>query len=462
MNHLRTLMAKSFDYIVIGGGSGGLGSARRAATLGANVMVIEHKRLGGTCVNVGCVPKKVMFNAAVHAEYLKDHEGYCFEVQDKGYAFNWNAMKQKRDAYVKRLNDIYYANLERDKVTLVRGEAKFTGPKEVTVNGEKYTAEHILVATGGHPKMDANIVGIEHAISSDGFFELEKQPKNVVVVGAGYIAVELSGIFNALGSKVNLLIRGKTVLRRFDSMIGEALTEELKSSGVNLISDCGVREITKEGETMTVHLGCSGGDNKIAGVDCVLYAIGREPNTSNIGLDVAGVKVRPSGHIVVDEFQNTSTSGIYALGDVCGKAELTPVAIAAGRKLAHRLFDKQSNLRLDYENIPSVVFSHPPIGSIGITEKEAIDKHGSENVKIYKTEFLPMYYQMVSHKSRMKMKLVCVGPTEKVVGLHMIGLGADEMLQGFGVAVKMGATKKDFDSCVAIHPTQSEEFVTMR
>lgn len=456
MNHLRRVMANSFDYVVIGGGSGGLGSARRAAILGAKVLIIEHGRLGGTCVNVGCVPKKVMFNTAVHAEYIRDHKDYCFEYQNDAHLFNWNALKQKRDAYVKRLNDIYYANLEKDKVALVRGEAKFTGPKEVTVNGEKYTAEHILIATGGHPRMDQSIPGIEHAISSDGFFELEQQPKNVVVVGAGYIAVELTGIFNALGSKVSLLIRGQTVLRKFDSMIGETLTEELKSSGVNLISNCAVKKITKEGETMTVHLGCESGENNLTGVDCVLYAIGRSPNTSDLGLDIAGVKVKTSGHIEVNEFQDTSAEHIYALGDVCGKAELTPVAIAAGRKLAHRLFDKQPDSRLDYSDIPSVVFSHPPVGAIGLTEKEAVEKHGSENIKIYKADFLPMYYQMVTHKSRMKMKLITFGPTEKVVGLHMIGLGADEILQGFGVAIKMGATKKDFDNCVAIHPTQSE------
>lgn len=459
MNHLRQVMAKSFDYLVIGGGSGGLGSARRAASLGAKVLVVEHGRLGGTCVNVGCVPKKVMFNTAVHAEYIRDHKDYCFEFQNDSHSFNWNAMKQKRDAYVKRLNDIYYANLEKDKVSLVRGNAKFTGPKEVTINGEKYTAEHILIATGGHPKMDHNIPGIEHAINSDGFFALEQQPKNVVVVGAGYIAVELSGIFNALGSKVSLLIRGQTVLRKFDSMIGESLTEELKSAGVNLINNCGVQSISKEGESMTVQL-C--GDTTLTGVDCVLYAIGRTPNTTDLGLDVAGVKVNATGHIVVNEFQDTNVKGIYALGDVCGKAELTPVAIAAGRKLAHRLFDKKPDSRMDYSDIPSVVFSHPPVGTIGLTEKEAIEKHGREHIKVYKAEFLPMYYQMVTHKSRMKMKLVTFGPTEKIVGLHMIGLGADEILQGFGVAIKMGATKKDFDSCVAIHPTQSEEFVTMR
>ncbi|CAL8357649.1 unnamed protein product [Merluccius merluccius] len=461
-----------FDLIVVGGGSGGLAGARRAAELGASAAVVESHRLGGTCVNVGCVPKKVMWNAAVHAEYLHDHADYGFEV---GHAnFRWEILKSKRDAYVSRLNNIYRNNLDKAEIKTIEGHASFMDDAEPTieVNGKKYMAPHILIATGGRPTVlsDDQIPGASLGITSDGFFELEKLPKRSVIVGAGYIAVEMAGILSTLGSKTSLIIRQTGVLRNFDSLISANCTKEIENSGIELWKNSQVRSVRKSAGGLEVTLVTKDPEKKSEGeeisiieeVDCLLWAIGREPNTSGLNVSQMGIEMDARGHIVVDEFQNTSRPGIYALGDVCGKALLTPVAIAAGRKLAHRLFEGKADSKLDYSTIPTVVFSHPPIGTVGLTEEEAITSQGKENVKTYTTSFTPMYHAMTSRKSQCIMKLVCVGPEEKVVGLHMQGLGCDEMLQGFAVAVKMGATKADFDRTIAIHPTSSEEFVTMR
>ncbi|XP_072563715.1 glutathione reductase, mitochondrial [Paramormyrops kingsleyae] len=459
-----------FDFLVIGGGSGGLAGARRAAELGAKTAVIEGKKLGGTCVNVGCVPKKVMWNTAVHAEYLHDHEDYGFEGSHT--KFNWQTIKSKRDAYVKRLNNIYQSNLDRAKIESIHGHAVFTNDAEPTVmvNGKRYTAPHILIATGGRPSIvsDSEVPGANLGITSDGFFELESLPNRSVIVGAGYIAVEMAGILSTLGSKTSLIIRHSEVLRNFDSLISSNCTKELQNSGIELWKYSQVRSVKKTATGLEVTLVTKDLEKNeektstISEVDCLLWAIGREPNIEGLNLEKLGVKQDQRKHIVADEFQNTSRPGIYALGDVCGKALLTPVAIAAGRKLAHRLFEGKQDSKLEYRNIPTVVFSHPPIGTVGLTEAEAIKAHGKENVKIYTTAFTPMYYAMTARKSQCVMKLVCVGREEKVVGLHMQGPGCDEMLQGFAVAVQMGATKADFDRTVAIHPTSAEELVTMR
>ncbi|POI28014.1 hypothetical protein CIB84_008237, partial [Bambusicola thoracicus] len=328
-------------------------------------------------------------------------------------------------------------------IDLIRGYGKFTADPEPTieVDGQKYTAPHILIATGGRPVVppDCEVPGASLGITSDGFFDLEELPRHSVVVGAGYIAVEIVGILSTLGSKSSLLIRRDKV---------QAVTK----------SPSGLLEVTvtssEPGHKPTVKV--------IRDVDCLLWAIGRKPNTEELCLDHVGVKVDPHNHVVVDEFQNTTRKGIYAIGDVCGKALLTPVAIAAGRKLALRLFGNQQHARLDYSNIPTVVFSHPPIGTVGLTEDEAISVYGKDNVKIYSTLFTPMYHAVTQRKVKCVMKLVCAGKEEKVVGLHMQGLGCDEMLQGFAVAIKMGATKADFDNTVAIHPTSAEELVTLR
>ncbi|XP_078486713.1 glutathione reductase, mitochondrial [Ciona intestinalis] len=461
------------DYLVIGGGSGGIASARRATEFGISAVLIEHGPLGGTCVNVGCVPKKVMFNTAMHAEMIHDHKDYGFTLAG-GVTFDWSVIKQKRDVYIKRLNGIYAVNLDKAKVNTVLGHARFTGESDphpiVEVGDKKYTAPHILIATGGYPVIPSNdeIPGASHGITSDGFFELEDLPKKTVVVGAGYIAVELAGILNALGSETRLVIRRHQALRAFDSMISENVTNEITASGITLDRFSHVKEVVKDSTTgkMTITINSSPQDGAttstvVENVDCLIWAIGRKPNT-DINLDKVGVELDNRGNIVVDKFQNTNIEGVHAVGDVQGKALLTPVAIAAGRRLAHRLFDGKTDLFLDYNNIPTVVFSHPPIGTIGYTEAEAKKLHGDDKIKTYKATFTPMYHAMTERKTKVVMKLVCLLPTEQVIGLHMQGLGCDEMLQGFGVAIKMGATKAQFDECIAIHPTSSEELVTMR
>lgn len=443
--------------------------------------LIESGKLGGTCVNVGCVPKKVMWNTSMVQEALHHSADYGFEWA-AGSAlptFNWAALKAKRDAYVARLNGIYANNLANDKVTHLKGFGSFVGSRTLRVNGADYTAPHVVIATGGYPLMGEHGIkgALEHCISSDGFFELPTQPKKVAVIGAGYIAVELAGVFNGLGSETHLFVRGATALRHFDHMVVEMLDEQMKKSGIHVHAHTLIEEVEKDKEKdsaapLTVKYTQSP-DGKadrtsksLAGFDCVLLAIGRGPKTAGLGLESAGVVLSSgeAGHIRVDDYQNTSAPGVYALGDVCGRAELTPVAIAAGRALAERLFNAKPHSKLDYSAIPTVVFSHPPIGTIGLTEAEAVHKYGRADVTLYKSKFTNMYYSMLApeRKQLTGMKLVCVGADEKVVGAHLIGLGADEMLQGFGVAIKMGATKAQMDSCVAIHPTASEELVTMR
>uniref|UniRef100_A0A9J2PYZ4 Glutathione reductase n=2 Tax=Ascaris TaxID=6251 RepID=A0A9J2PYZ4_ASCLU len=446
-----------YDYLVIGGGSGGIASARRAREFNASVALIEARRLGGTCVNVGCVPKKVMFNCSRHAEIFRNHGDYGFDVTLN--SFDWNKIKQSRDAYIRRLNGIYKSNLDGSKVDFIQGQASFTKDGAVEVEGKLYKGKHILIATGGYPIMPNNIPGAEYGITSDGFFELDHLPKKTVVVGAGYIAVELSGILGSLGSETHLLIRQDCVLRTFDRTMSEALTEAIDKGPVHLHKRTQVKLIEKCPDG---HLKVTTSKGVLDDVDTLIWAIGRKPHTDTLKLDHVGVKVDARGHIIVDDYQNTSAKGIYALGDVCEKFHLTPVAIAAGRRLAHRLFNGESENRLRYENIPSVVFSHPPIGTVGLTEDEAIKKYGLEEVTIYKSKFIPMYYAVMERKEPSIMKVVCVGKQEKVVGLHIIGDGCDEILQGFAVAISMGATKRDFDDTVAIHPTSAEELVTMR
>ncbi|KAM8969740.1 glutathione reductase, mitochondrial isoform X2 [Sarcophilus harrisii] len=459
----------TYDFLVIGGGSGGLASARRAAELGAHAAVVEGHKLGGTCVNVGCVPKKVMWNTAVHSEFIHDQEDYGFQNCD--VKFNWRVIKEKRDAYISRLNIIYQNNLIKSQIDIIRGHASFTNDSEPTVevNGKKYKAPHILIATGGFPTIpsDDQISGASLGITSDGFFELEDLPRRSVIVGAGYIAVEIAGILAALGSQTSMVIRHEKVLRHFDKLISSNCTEELVNAGVEVLKYSQIKEVKKtsaglEVKVMTAEPNRKSTVSVISNVDCLLWAIGRTPNIKGLKLNRVGVRTDDQGHILVDEFQNTNRKGIYAVGDVCGKSLLTPVAIAAGRKLAHRLFECKLDSKLDYENIPTVVFSHPPIGTVGLTEDEAIAKYGNENVKTYVTTFTPMYFAVTKRKTKCVMKMVCAHQEKKVVGIHMQGIGCDEMLQGFAVAVKMGAKKADFDNTVAIHPTSSEELVTLR
>lgn len=464
---------KETDYLVLGGGSGGLGSARMASSkFGAKAMVVEASRLGGTCVNVGCVPKKVTYNAAAIAETIHDAKAYGFSVQETA-PFDWTTFKTKRDAYIKRLNGIYERNLNNDKVEYLHGWGRLVSKNQVEVtqdDGSKIliNAKKILLAVGGRPKAPPSIPGAEHGMNSDGFFDIDKQPKKVAIVGAGYIAVEFAGMFNALGTETHLFVRHKTFLRNFDPMIQETVTKEYERLGVHVHKESQTSKIEKDvnGKLTVTYKDAEGNESSVSDVDHLIWAVGRVPETDKIGLKEIGVKLSEKGHVVVDEYQNSSVDNIYALGDVTGQVELTPVAIAAGRKLAHRLFGPAefSAAKLNYENIPSVVFSHPEVGSIGLTEPQAIEKYGKDNIKVYKTGFTAMYYAMMEpeHKGPTNYKLIVTGPEEKIVGLHIMGLGSGEMLQGFGVAIKMGATKADFDSCVAIHPTSAEELVTLK
>jgi len=466
-------VVKETDYLVLGGGSGGLGSARMAsAKFGVKAMVVEAARLGGTCVNVGCVPKKVTYNAAAIAETLHEAKAYGFSVQETA-PFDWTTFKTKRDAYIKRLNGIYERNLGNDKVEYLHGWGRLLSKNQVEVSlddGSKVlvNAKKILLAVGGRPSSPPSIPGAELGINSDGFFDISKQPKKVAIVGAGYIAVEFAGMFNALGTETHLFIRYNTFLRHFDPMIQETVTNEYERLGVKLHKQSQATKIEKDanGKLTVTYRDGEGNETSVSDVDHLIWAVGRTPLTKDIGLEEAGIELTKTGHIKVDAYQNSTVENVYALGDVSGEVELTPVAIAAGRRLAQRLFGPAefSTQKLDYSNIPSVVFAHPEVGSIGVSEPEAIEKYGKDNIKIYKTNFTAMYYAMMDpeQKGPTSYKLIVAGPEEKVVGLHIMGQGSGEMLQGFGVAIKMGATKADFDSCVAIHPTSAEELVTLK
>ncbi|DAA74108.1 TPA_exp: Uncharacterized protein A8136_3606 [Trichophyton benhamiae CBS 112371] len=467
---------EKYDYIVIGGGSGGSGGARRAAGwYKAKTLIVENGRSGGTCVNVGCVPKKMTWNFGSINEHLEHAKHYGYDVP-KNIKYDYGYFKRTRDATIERLNGIYERNWNREGIDLVKGTAKFVEPKVLEIDlmdgsGKKMvTAPHILIAVGGYPIIP-DIPGAEHGITSDGFFEIEELPPKLAVVGAGYIAVELAGVMNAVGVETHMFIRGDTFLRKFDPMIQETMTKRYEATGMHLHRGyTGMKkvELLSPGKGAEKRLKLTFDDGSEMEVNELLWAIGRAPAVTKLGLKEIGVKQKESGHIIVDEFQNTSVDGIYALGDVTGQAELTPVAIAAGRQLGNRLFGppELKSSKLSYDNIPTVVFSHPEVGTSGLTEPEAIEKYGKENLKIYHTKFTDMFFSVFpaeeKEKNPTEMKLICAGPEEKVVGLHILGLGVGEMLQGFGVAMKMGATKKDFDSCVAIHPTSAEELVTLR
>jgi glutathione reductase (NADPH) len=445
-----------FDYLVIGGGSGGLASARRAASYGARVALVEVGELGGTCVNVGCVPKKVMWNAAQVVDALQAAAGYGFDVQVRGHDFA--GLRERREAYIARMRDVYQKNLDKDNVQLFTGHARFSGEREVTIGDVTLSATHVLIATGSAPSVP-ELPGAELGEISDGFFALEALPKRVLIVGAGYIAVELAGVLRGLGSEVTLAMRHDRPLRGFDVMLGDALRHALESSGVHVLHEVNVASVAEDAHGGRVATLTDG--RALPAVDLLLWTIGRHANVANLGLDAASVRSDAAGHVVVDDWQNTTAPGVYAIGDVTGRATLTPVAIAAGRRLADRLFGGRPEAKLDYDDIPSVVFSHPPIGTVGLSEADAREKHG-EDVKVYTTHFTNMFYAVTEHKELTYMKLVTVGKEERVVGVHVIGRGADEMIQGFAVAVKMRATKADFDRTVAIHPTAAEELVTMR
>lgn len=451
-------MAKKYDYdlIAIGAGSGGLSVAERAAAYGARCAVVEMGKIGGTCVNVGCVPKKVMWFGANLAHALEDAKDYGFDVESKG--FDWNHLVTKREKYISGINSWYHNYLADSNIDELQGFASFVDKNTLDVDGKKYTAKHIVVSPGTTPTVP-DIPGAEHGVTSDGFFGFTECPRKVAIVGSGYIAVEVAGVLKALGSDVYMYLRKRHLLRSFDHMLRETLLEEMMDQGIDIIAQTQITEVIKEEDgslTLCDDKGC-----KNSGFDALIWAIGRHPNTEGMKLDAAGLDIDDQGFIPCDTYQNTNIDNIFSLGDVTGREPLTPVAIAAGRRLADRLYNNQTDRHLEYRMIPTVVFSHPPIGTVGMTEDEARKEHG-DAVKVYQARFTAMYNAMTRHEVPTAMKLVCLGAQEKVVGCHIIGPGSDEMLQGFAVAMRMGATKKDFDDTVAIHPTSAEELVTMR
>lgn len=444
-----------FDLLVVGGGSGGLATAQRAAEYGARAAIVESHRLGGTCVNVGCIPKKFMWNAAALSQAIEDAPEYGFDARNAG--LDWGVLKSKRDDFVHRLNVIYERNLEKRNVAWLRGRARFVAPGTLEVNGRTITSGHIVIATGGRPRLP-DIPGVEFGISSDGFFDLRRRPDHVALVGSGYIAAELGSTLNALGTRVTLVTRGDGLLRDFDPMIRAHLAADFRDAGMEIVQDTLPAALSRSGRRLVLS---ATGPRRIGEFDCVIWAMGRDPVTRDLGLEGIGVAVGKSGEVLTDDYQNTNVPGVYAVGDVTGRVALTPVAIAAGRRLAARLFGSQPHAKLDYHLIPTVVFSHPPIGVVGLTEPAARKQHG-DAVRVFETEFVSMYHAPKVAKPRTAMKLVTVGEEQRIVGCHVIGTGADEMMQGFAVAIRMGATKQDFDATVAIHPTSAEEMVTMR
>ena len=448
---------KEFDIIAIGGGSGGIATMNRAGEHGAKAAVIEEKKLGGTCVNVGCVPKKIMWYGAQIAEAIH-HYGPDYGFTSENHHFDFATLRKNREAYIDRARSSYDGSFKRNGVELIEGRAHFVDKHTVEVNGELIRAKHIVIATGAHAAIP-QIPGAEYGETSDDVFAWEELPKSVAVVGAGYIAVELAGVLHTLGVKTDLFVRRDRPLRNFDSYLIDGLVAEMEKSGPSLHAHKIPERVDKLPDGQ-LQLYFQDGSSHIA--ERIIWAIGRKPNVQGLNLDAAGVTLNDRGFIAVDEYQNTVVPGIYALGDVTGEKELTPVAIKAGRTLSERLFNGKTNAKMDYSTIPTVVFSHPAIGTVGLTEEEAIRDYGVEQTHVYTSSFTSMYSAVTRHRQQARFKLITAGDNEKVIGLHGIGYGVDEMIQGFAVAIKMGATKADFDATVAIHPTGSEEFVTMR
>ncbi|WP_238323242.1 glutathione-disulfide reductase [Acidovorax sp. JHL-9] len=448
---------KHYDYIAIGGGSGGIASVNRAAMYGKKCALIEAGEIGGTCVNVGCVPKKVMWYAAHVAEAIH-HYGPDYGFDTTVSRFDWATLVKNRSAYIERIHGSYETGLNRNKVDVIAGFGRFVDAHTIEAGGERMTADHILIATGGRP-LRPDIPGAQHGIDSDGFFALPEMPRRAAVVGGGYIAVELAGVLNALGAQTHLFVRKHAPMRYLDPLLTDTLVEVMQAEGPTLHTHAVPKAVHKHADgSLTLELE----DGQTHTTDCIVWAVGREPHIEGLNLEAAGVMIDTNGYVQVDKYQNTTVPGVYAVGDVTGLVELTPVAVAAGRRLSERLFNNKPDEHLDYKNVPTVVFSHPPIGTVGLTEPEARLKYGDDAVKVYQSAFTAMYSAVTRHRQPSRMKLVCVGADERIVGIHGIGFGMDEILQGFAVALKMGATKRDLDNTVAIHPTAAEEFVTMR
>jgi glutathione reductase (NADPH) len=451
------MRAEDFDYLVIGGGSGGLASARRARRYGARVALFEANVLGGTCVNRGCVPKKILWNAAELSHKFADYSDYGFDVPPSS-KFEYDKLRRASLSHVKALNDVYASRLAQDGVEVFAELAKFAGPGLIeTPTGRRMRAPHILLATGTRPQLPV-LEGTELGITSDDWFKMTQLPKRLLIVGGGYIGVELAGIAHALGCDVTLAYRGATPLRQYDELLTQTLADTLRASGIELLSRFEPERVVRtEGQLLVVD---AVDGRSVRGLNAVLWAVGRVADAKTWA-ESAGIELDARGFIRVDEYQNTNVTGIYAVGDVAGRACLTPVAIAAGQRLADRLFGGIVDSKLDYSDIPTVVFCHPPIGTVGLSEAEARRRYGDQ-VLCHVTRFTNMYYAITEQKPPSAMKLVTLLPDERILGIHVIGLGADELIQGFAVALRMGAKKSDLDRSVAIHPTAAEELVTMR
>ena len=447
-------MAYDFDLYVIGAGSGGVRAARFAAGFGAKVAVAESRYLGGTCVNVGCVPKKLLVYGAHFAEDFEQSSGFGWSLGEAD--FDWPTLIANKDREINRLNGIYRNLLVNSGVTLHEAHAKIVGPHEVEVNGERYAAKNILIATGGWPQIP-EIPGHEHAISSNQAFFLKELPKRVLVVGGGYIAVEFAGIFHGLGANTTLLYRGDLFLRGFDGSVRKHLQEELTKRGLDLQFNADIARIDKQSDGS---LKATLKDGRVLEADCVFYATGRRPMLDNLGLENTDVQLDDKGFIKVDEQYQTTEPSILALGDVIGRVQLTPVALAEGMAVARRLFKPEQYRPVDYKMIPTAVFSLPNIGTVGLTEEEA--REAGHDVVIYESRFRPMKLTLTDCQERTLMKLVVDGKSDKVLGCHMVGPDAGEIVQGLAIALKAGATKRDFDDTIGVHPTAAEEFVTMR
>ncbi|ASP39813.1 glutathione-disulfide reductase [Bacterioplanes sanyensis] len=447
-------MSYDFDLLVIGAGSGGVRASRMAAAKGAKVAVIENRYLGGTCVNVGCVPKKLFVYASEYAEKIEEAKG--FGVHGQLNEFDWPTLRDNKTREIERLNGIYNNLLENSGATILHGTGSIIDAHTVDVDGKTYTAERILIATGGWP-YKPDIPGIEHAITSNEAFYLEAFPKRVVVVGGGYIAVEFAGIFNGLGADTTLVYRGEQILRGFDDDVREFAVEQVAAKGVKIQTQCDIDRIEKLSDgTLMCHMQSGG---RIA-CDSVMYATGRRPMTDGLNLEKLGVEMREDGTIVVDDFFRTRVPSIFALGDVIGTPALTPVALAQGMKLVAQQFDGDTSA-MNYDNIATAVFCQPNIATVGLTEAEAVARC-SDDITVYQSSFRPMKHTLSGLPERSLMKLVVQTSSDKVLGAHMVGPDAGEIMQGLAVAIKMGATKADFDQTIGIHPTAAEEFVTMR
>ncbi|MGR4971611.1 glutathione-disulfide reductase [Pseudomonas sp. LARHCG127] len=447
-------MAYDFDLYVIGAGSGGVRAARFAAGFGAKVAVAESRYLGGTCVNVGCVPKKLLVYGAHYAEDFEQASAYGWTAGEA--SFDWATLIANKDREINRLNGIYRNLLVNSGVTLHEGHARISGPHEVEINGQRYTAEHIMIATGGWPVIP-DIPGREHAISSNEAFFLKTLPKRMLVVGGGYIAVEFAGIFHGMGAQTSLLYRGDLFLRGFDGAVRKHLAEELQRRGLDLQFNADIQSIDKEADgSLKVTLK----DGRTLSTDCVFYATGRRPMLDNLGLENTGVKLDEKGFVQVNEKYETTEPSILAIGDVIGRVQLTPVALAEGMAVARRLFKPEQYRLVDYRMIPTAVFSLPNIGTVGLTEEQAREE--GHEVQIFESRFRPMKLTLTDCQERTLMKLVVDANTDKVLGCHMVGPDAGEIVQGLAIALKAGATKRDFDETIGVHPTAAEEFVTMR